>query len=77
MEEPSQLFKAVTGLFAAQHGQPLGDWVAERRSERMSWRRISDLLREESGGAIDVSHVTLIAWYGDADKTNGDNSAVA
>lgn len=40
----------------------LEEYVAERRSQGYSWRRISLELRDDIG--IDVTHETLRLWYG-------------
>lgn len=48
-------------------GYPLGDWVADQRSQEppMPWRTVSAELRERTGGAIDLPPQTLLNWYGD------------
>lgn len=63
----TQLRAAVEGVFAARQDQPLAEWVAEQRGQTppVSWRRIAEQLRLMTDGAADVSHVTLIDWYGD------------
>lgn len=51
--------------FAELHGQPLGEWIADRREEGMTWRQVEKELYSKTDAAVDVSHPTLIAWYGD------------
>lgn len=60
----TKLHRMTDRLFAELYGQPLGDWVTDCRDEGMTWRRIEKELYAKTGGAIDVSHPTLIAWYG-------------
>ena len=43
-------------------GQPVGDWIADRRDTGRSWRLIARDLHEQTGGAVDVTHETLRAW---------------
>lgn len=64
----TKLHQVTERLFAELYGQPLGDWVADRREEGMTWRRVEKELFSKTEGAVDVSHPTLIAWYGDAER---------
>lgn len=59
----TQLQQVVDRLFAELHGQPLADWIADRREDGMSWRRIEKELFAKAG--IDVSHITLMNWHRD------------
>lgn len=61
----TRLQQVVDRLFAELYGQPLGDWIADQRDEGVSWRTIEKELYANTGGLIDVSHPTLISWYGD------------
>ena len=61
----TKLHQITDRLFAELYGQPLGAWVADRRGEGMTWRRIENELFAKTDGSIYVSHPTLIAWYGD------------
>lgn len=44
-------------------GQPLEQYVADKRKAGVSWRRISLDLRDETNGDIDVTYETLRAWF--------------
>lgn len=46
---------------------PLVDYVAEKRAEGKSWRRISLDLRDDTDGEIDVTHETLRTWCAEAE----------
>lgn len=48
-------------------GEPVESWVAQRRNEGKSWRRISNELRDETKGDIDVAPPTLISWATEAE----------
>lgn len=47
----------------AEHllGQPVGQWLRERRPER-SYRRLAQDLLGATGGQIDVTDRTIAAW---------------
>ncbi len=46
-------------------GRPVQHWIAEQRAKPLSWRAIANLLEDETGGQVFVTHETLRAW---ADK---------
>lgn len=50
-------------LFAQMTGETLARWVEGQRAAGTSWRQIERELRDEH--KIEVSNVTLIAWYGE------------
>lgn len=43
--------------------QPLADYVADRRRDGASWRRISLDLRDDTDGQVDITYETLRAWF--------------
>lgn len=43
-------------------GQPVMEWVDERRAKGLSWRKVAIELRDRTEGEIDVAPATLIAW---------------
>lgn len=47
----------------AEHllGQPVGDWLRERRPDR-SYRRLAQDLYRATDGSIDVTDRTVAAW---------------
>lgn len=53
----------VQAHFDRQGLGPVGQWIQERRAERMSWGRMSRVLHELTG--MDVSYETLRRWYSD------------
>lgn len=44
-------------------GRPVLDFIAERRANDDPYRRIAADLRDATDGEIDVSDVTVRAWY--------------
>lgn len=44
-------------------GRPVLDFIAERRADDASYRRIAADLRDATSGEIDVSDVTVRAWH--------------
>ena len=60
----TKLRDAIERLFAQLAGYPLGDWIADRRDQGKSWRQIERDLRDEYD--IELTNVTLLAWYGAA-----------
>ena len=64
----TKLQTVVDRLFAELHGQPLSDWVADMRDQGASWRFIEKELYAKTGGSIDVSHITLMAWHRDGSE---------
>jgi hypothetical protein len=66
--EQTRMQRVVDGLFAQLYGQPLGEWIADQREAGASWRLIEKELYVKTDGVVDVSHPTLIAWYGDRDE---------
>lgn len=42
--------------------QPVDEWIAERRAEGMSWRRVAFTLRDITGNEIDVAPQTIVEW---------------
>lgn len=43
-------------------GQPVEQWIRDRRTAGKSWRRIALELRDTTNGQIDVTHETVRAW---------------
>ena len=43
-------------------GQPIGDWIAERRAAGASWRQIARDLNAATGGRIRATHETVRNW---------------
>lgn len=43
-------------------GQPVDQWIRDKRAEGTTWRAITRLLRERTGGQIDITHETVRAW---------------
>jgi hypothetical protein len=43
--------------------RPVEDFIAERRANDLSYRRIAADLRDATSGEIDVSDVTIRAWH--------------
>jgi hypothetical protein len=43
-------------------GRPVEDYIASRRSEGTSWRRIAREIAEATGGMVDVTERTLRNW---------------
>lgn len=43
-------------------GQPVHEWIADRRDEGVTWRRLPGLLCEVTQGQIDVTDQTLRHW---------------
>ena len=58
--------RLADALFTDRVGQPLDDWIADRREEGQSWRAISRELQTVTGGVIDVTPQTLINWTVDS-----------
>ena len=54
--------------FETKVGVPLGDYVRRSHAAGGSWRTIAREVREATGGLVDVTHVTLINWYGDGER---------
>lgn len=44
-------------------GRSVLDFIAERKANSLSFRRIAADLRDATDGEIDVSDVTVRAWY--------------
>jgi hypothetical protein len=42
------------------------DYIATRRTDGMSWRRIAAELLRDTDGEIDVTYETLRSWHGEA-----------
>jgi hypothetical protein len=66
--QQTKLQQVIDRLFAELYGQPLGDWVRDLREQGTPWRRIEKELFAKTNGAVDVSHATLVTWYGDVDS---------
>lgn len=45
-------------------GQPLADYVADKRDDGKSWQQIASRLNHDTSGVVDVSRETLRQWYG-------------
>lgn len=58
----------VQAHFDQQGLGPVGQWIQERRNERMSWGRMSRVLYELTG--MDVSYETLRRWHADDETPN-------
>ena len=63
----------------AEHllGEPLGDWVRRHRDDDRSWPWISQRLREETGGQVEISRTWLWRLYGTTATTSDEPPAVA
>jgi hypothetical protein len=44
-------------------GRPVLDFIAERRADAVPYRRIATDLRDQTAGELDVSDVTVRAWW--------------
>lgn len=44
-------------------GRPVVEFIAERKANGDSFRKIANDLRDESAGEIDVSDVTIRSWH--------------
>lgn len=69
----SNLQTIVSAMFADRHGQPLEDWIADRRETTppTPWRTVARELYEMTDGLVDLAPQTLINWTAD------DREAVA
>lgn len=47
-------------------GQPVDQWIRDRRSEGQSWRTITTNLTAATNGQVDVEHETVRRWAGAA-----------
>jgi hypothetical protein len=56
MDSPRQM------LAARILDMPVKDYITNLRSHGLSWRRIAQTLREDTGGVIDVTDQTLRSW---------------
>lgn len=45
--------------------RPLAEFVAERRANDVSWRRISRDLSDQTAGAVEISGESLRSWFCD------------
>lgn len=54
-------------LFRHIRDQELGSLVRSERSRGRSWRQIRDDVRSLTGGEVDLTHQTLLNWYGNTD----------
>jgi len=61
-------FRVADALFTDRVGQPLTDWIADRRDAGTSWRRITRDLYDATDGVLDVAPQTLINWTVAAQK---------
>jgi len=43
-------------------GKPIGEWVAQRRAQNMSWRKIAVELHDHTNGQVSVTGETLRLW---------------
>ncbi len=55
-------------LATALLGEPVIEWIRARRPDT-PWRKIGRELLAATGGEIDVTEHTLIAWASDADES--------
>ena len=62
--------KVADALFTDRVGQPLNDWIADRRDRGDTWRAITRDLYDVTGGVIDVVPQTLINWSSESRKTD-------
>ena len=60
-----------TQALARELVDDLDEFVRSRRAEGRSWRRLSSDLCDATNGRIDVTDVTLRAWYGDRTELDG------
>lgn len=49
-------------------GKSLGEYVSDKRAERLAWRKIAKALEVDTNGRVTVTHETLRIWYGDDAK---------
>ena len=67
----------------AEHllGEPLGDWVRRHRADDRSWPWISQRLREQTDGQVDITRTWLWRLYGSPDSDDkpgsGENGSAA
>lgn len=57
----SKLLEVTDLLHAERYGQPLSDYVADRRDQGASWRTIARDLEDRLG--VQLTDVTLISWF--------------
>lgn len=57
---PSDRFLLVQARFDTQNLGPVGEWIAARRAEGLSWAHVSWALRDAVG--VEVSYETLRRW---------------
>lgn len=53
------------GLATILLGQPIHDWIAERREAGASWRAMAADLKRSTNDQIVVTYETLRTWYGE------------
>lgn len=46
-------------------GQPIEDWIASRRADSVSWRKIALELHERTGGQVSVTGEAIRLWLKD------------
>jgi hypothetical protein len=56
---------SVEATFEAKTGQPLAAFVAGRRAAGASWRSLEREAYGATGGAVQVTSVSLARWYGE------------
>ena len=49
-------------------GQPVEDWIHERRDEGLSWRLVTRALMQRTNGQVDVTHETVRAWADQSER---------
>lgn len=57
--------RIAEALFEDRYGQPLLDWIADRKEAGLTWRKVAQELRDTTGGLLDVAPQTLINWQAD------------
>jgi len=57
--------RIAEALFEDRYGQPLLDWVADRKDEGLTWRNVARQLSDLTGGIIDLAPQTLLNWAAD------------
>lgn len=67
MSETTKLRQVLNLLWAERYGYPFDDWVQDRLDRGASYRQIERELADI--GAVELTHVTLLKWFGDRKPT--------
>lgn len=54
----------ISALWSELHGQPIADWINDRRDAGHSLQAIADEIATMTDGAITVSRGTIFNWSG-------------